>query len=150
MVNSQQRSYEQCAYNAQGFLECKQGNVPASYIEKNVVIEPFVESTPRGKDVDNKVVNLAFTERPTSRAIWDKTSANVICVPLCSKFDQAWTQGFRSVGGSVCYCQDIPAPSSAPNEKISTPQVETKRSPEITSVEPHVYTNAEMMQMNYI
>jgi hypothetical protein len=112
-----------------------------------------METTPRGKDVDNKIVSLAFTERPTSRTIWDKTSANTICVPLCSRFNQEWTQGFRSVGGSVCYCQDIPASSTSPNsanEKISTSRVDAKRTSEVTNVEPRVFSNAEIMQMNYV
>jgi hypothetical protein len=158
MVYGQQRSYEHCNYNAQGFLECKRNDDNVSntaeknhsLMDKKIVIEPFVESTPRGKDVDNNIVRLAFTERPTSRTIWDKTSANIICVPLCSRFNQEWTQGFRSVGGSVCYCQDIPTPSTSAKEKTSTQSVNTKRSSEITDIEPRVYSNAEMMQMNYL
>ena len=143
MMKDQQRSYQQCSYNVQGFLECKSGYAPASYTAKDI-IEPFVETMPRGKDVDNKTVNLAFTERSTSQNIWDKKSANIICVPLCSKFNQEWTQGFRSAGGSVCYCQDIPPPTSSPNENTPNKNNELKR----PSEEPRIYSNAEMLQMN--
>jgi hypothetical protein len=150
MMNGQERSYKQCFYNAQGFL-CKSGDAPASYtakekyslVDSNIVIEPFVETTPRGKDVDNKTVDMSFTERATSHTIWDKTSAGIICGQLCSKFNQAWTQGFRSAGGSVCYCQDIPPPSSSSNENTPNKNNEAKRPSETTSVEQH-------LQMNYL
>jgi hypothetical protein len=150
MMNAQQRSYKQCFYNAQGFLECKSGDAHASDTtkENNIIIEPFVETAPRGKTIDNNTVNLKFTERSTSQTIWDKTSAGVICVPLCSKFNQAWTQGFRKAGGSVCYCQDIPppSPSSSSNENTPNKNRETQRPYQ----EPRIYSNTEMMQMNYL
>lgn len=102
-------TYTNCIYTAQGKLECKQKNNSLYVNEDGLqVIEGFIETKTKGKTVDNIGMSVSFTERPTSKMIWDKKSAEVICTPLCAKYQQEWTKGFRSIGGSVCYCQDIP------------------------------------------
>lgn len=134
-------TYKHCIYTAQGRLECQheqQSHNPAT------VIETFVETAARGKDVDNKGVSISFTERPTSKTIWDKTSAKIICTPLCAKFDQVWSNGFRSTGGSVCYCQDAPPPVAAPTIETRQEQINKIRA------EPRVFTNSEIMDLNYL
>ena len=145
MAGNKENTYMHCVYNAQGFLECQSTNTPQPAEKYTDIVETFIETNPRGKDVDNKVLNLAFTERPTSQTIWDKKSAGIICNPLCAKYEQLWTQGFRSVGGSVCYCQDAPPPATVPSNIKSTQKVESS-----SLNEPRVYTNAEMMLMNYL
>lgn len=87
---------EHCMYNTQGFLVCAKNDTQKI---KNYV-EPFVGAMAQGRD------SSLFTERPTSQSIWDPKSASMICTPLCSNYEQEWNGGFRSVGGSVCYCID--------------------------------------------
>jgi hypothetical protein len=81
-------------YNTQGTLVCAKNNTQKI---KNYV-EPFVAAMTQGRD------GSLFTEIATSQTIWDHKSASMICTPLCLKNEQEWNGGFRSVGGSVCYC----------------------------------------------
>ena len=135
MINNQQKMYKQCSYSAQGFLECKRGERIEKYsvVDSKVVIEPFVETLPVAINVLSQTTNKIFTERATSQSIWDRTSAETICAPLCSRFNQTWTQGFRNVGGSVCYCQDTNLPTNAA-PTITAPMITTPTisSPTIT------------------
>ncbi len=90
-----------CVYNAQGFLECSRNN-------KNrltTTVETYVDAKVEGNFISFDEEDLVFTERPTSKSIWDKESATVICEPVCAKNNEVWTEGYRSVGGSVCYCK---------------------------------------------
>ena len=139
-------AYRQCTYTAQGKLECRRDKQS----QASTIIETYVESAARGKNVDNKGINVSFTERPTSKTIWDKTSANIICTPLCAKFEQVWTQGFRSTGGSVCYCQDVPPPIAAPVVEDRQSQINKTEPQPQPQRQPRVFTNSEIMDTNYL
>lgn len=94
-----------CIYTAQGFLECKSSPYQQNASPQDSV-ETFIEAKTQGTDVNNNITYIHFTERPTSKRVWDQESANSICQTLCEKHGETWTGGFRSIGGSVCYCND--------------------------------------------
>ena len=116
-------AYKHCTYTAQGRLECSHEKHSPKVSNDIPMIETFIQTAARGRSIDNVGVNVHFTERPTSKTIWDKKSANSICTPLCARFEQVWTQGFRSVGGSVCYCRDAPPPV-APSPVAPSPLID--------------------------
>lgn len=83
-------TYQNCMYNTQGYLICK--------TKKEDNIETFINAKL------TQIKNNGFTEISTSTLIWDKNSAKEICEPICNANSQKWNGGYRSSGGSVCYC----------------------------------------------
>jgi hypothetical protein len=91
-----------CLYTTQGRVVCTKEDSKEK--KQKDLVEHFLETPVHGLEVVNKKNEITIVERPLSTKLWDKNDAKIRCTNLCKQFDEKWNNGYRSEGGSACYC----------------------------------------------